>query len=92
MTDNRLDRGWKAPRLRCWCEEGLIKAVNALFTHFNNDLTREFVIATASYSNDSDRTVGGLRCGQQKRMGKGAVRYQGFWATAKVAMCEVQAF
>uniref|UniRef100_A0A6N2L1K1 Uncharacterized protein n=1 Tax=Salix viminalis TaxID=40686 RepID=A0A6N2L1K1_SALVM len=41
---------------------------------------------------DSDRTVGGLRCGQQKRMGKGAVRYQGFWATAKVAMCEVQAF
>jgi hypothetical protein len=38
---------------------------------------------------DSDLTAGILRRGQQKRMRKGAVRYQGFWATAKAAMCKV---
>jgi hypothetical protein len=48
MIDNRLGRGWKAPLLRCWCDEGLIKAVNALFTHSPSTppiLTSEFVIA-----------------------------------------------
>lgn len=49
MTESRLGLGWKAPRRRCWCEEGRISAAKARFTRSPPStppiLTTEFVIA-----------------------------------------------
>jgi len=48
MTESRLGLGWKLDRLRCWCEEGRIKAANARFTKSPSTppiLTSEFVMA-----------------------------------------------
>lgn len=46
--DNRLGRGWKSNRRRCWWDDGRIRAVKALFTQSPSTvpiLTSEFVIA-----------------------------------------------
>lgn len=48
MTESRLGLGWKSDRLRCWCEEGRIKAAKARFTKSPSTppiLTSEFVMA-----------------------------------------------
>ena len=51
MTESRLGLGWKAARLRSWCEEGRIRAVRALLTQSPSTppiRTSEFVIADLS--------------------------------------------
>lgn len=48
MTESRLGLGWKAALLLCWCEDGRIRADNALLTHSPSTppiRTNEFVIA-----------------------------------------------